>query len=192
MPDAPMPTGTLRAQLRAATTQAHARLDTLMARGIGSAPDYRAYLRGMHAFVASLVPGVAAQASAWGWALPDWQAQLARDLDDMHDRAPQLDAEVAAPLHDGEALGALYVLEGSALGARLLLRDATALGYRAGHGASFLEAHARADGGQRWPRFLAMLDTPEHSPHHAAACTAAQRTFQLAERCFRRALGTPA
>lgn len=144
----------------------------------------------MHAFVASLLPSVAAQTQRWRWPLPDWQGLLAQDLETLRTEARP--AEPAVQRSEAGALGALYVMEGSSLGARSLRRDAAALGFDACNAARFLHAHADIEAGQRWPRFLAFLEERGRQADRAAAATAALDTFSLAERCFRRALGTPA
>ncbi len=184
MPDAPAPR--LRARLRDATTDAHARVDGLLMGGFGDARGYRAYLAGMHAFVNAVLPSVRAQTAALDWRLPDWNASLRQDL--AHARADALPG--VAPLAEcdrAQALGTLYVLEGSALGARLLVRQAQALGYDRARGAAFLHEHADGDDRQRWPRFLALLESENAPGTDAPACAAAMETFALAETCLRRA-----
>lgn len=190
MPDAPLSPRTFRAQLRAATAAAHARLDGSMAHGLGDRTAYAAYLRGMHAFVASVDPQLRPHAGAWDWDLPDWQGALAHDLAQVAPGGLPLPTEPGAALGSADALGALYVMEGSALGARVLLRDATALGYGPERGAAFLHLHAGAEG--RWPRFLVLLEALGRGVDRGQACMGAERTFHLAERCFERARGLPA
>lgn len=185
---ADMPLGEpLRAQLRDVTKDAHARLDGLMGDGMQDRDQYGAYLRGMHCFVRSLSPSVEAQQHALGWTIADWEDALAADLQALG--AGALASETLPARDRDGALGALYVVEGSALGARLLVRQARALGYSAERGAAFLHAHAEGDHGQRWPRFLALLAGPRDNAARHAACDAALDTFALAERCFRRAKG---
>lgn len=186
MPDSPVPTS-LREQLRAATAVAHARVDALMAHGLPCRADYHAYLSGMQAFVAGVAPPIAPHAAAWGWQLADWNGWLARDLDAVSSDPARLDTD-ALDVPDAEsALGALYVIEGSALGARSLLRQAQALGYGADRGAESLHAHAAGEGGRRWSRFLALLEERGAGLERSRTCGGAVQAFELAERCFRRA-----
>ena len=177
----------VRRTLRDATQAAHARVDDCMARGCNDHADYRVYLCGMHAFVASVLPAVDAQAQAFGWSLPGWLDLLERDL--AHVDGTTLPPETATPASDrAHALGCLYVIEGSSLGARVLLRQVRRLGHDAQSGARFLHAHADGESGSRWPRFLALLESAGSDPAMTApACDAAVETFGLAERCFRRA-----
>jgi heme oxygenase len=187
MPDAPVTHQTLRALLRAATAAAHARLDAGMAHGLANDRDYRSYLRGMHAFVAGTVPAVRAHAAGWEWRLPDWQDLLARDLQHVDPGARPLAVEAAATPCSDAALGALYVIEGSALGARLLLRDARRLGHTQTRGGAFLHEHGADAGAGRWAAFLRLLEDVGRNVDRRATCAGAEDTFQLAERCFRRA-----
>lgn len=183
----PDPETPVRRRLRDATQAAHARVDACMAGGCNDDAAYRAYLRGMHAFVASVLPAVDAQARAFGWGLPGWLDLLERDLARLD--GAELAPETQAPSSDrARALGCLYVIEGSSLGARVLLRQVQRLGYDARSGAGFLHAHADGESGGRWQRFLALLESAGADPAMAApACHAAVETFGLAERCFRRA-----
>ncbi len=184
MPDAPAPR--LRSRLRDATTDAHARVDGLLMGGFNNADAYRAYLSGMAAFVAALLPAVQAQAATLRWPLPDWNAQLHADLAQAH-AEPLNDVTPLAGCDRAQALGTLYVLEGSSLGARLLVRQAQALGYGRSSGAAFLHAHADGEDHQRWPRFLALLESENAPGTDAPACAAALDAFALAETCLRRA-----
>ena len=112
----------LRTQMREATADAHARVDALMAHGFNDARGYRAYLSGMQGFVAALLPAVRAQAEAMRWPLPDWDGLLRQDMD--HLQAGAIGGIAPLPGCDrAAALGALYVLEGSSLGARLLVAE---------------------------------------------------------------------
>lgn len=184
MPDAPALR--LRTRLRAATADTHARVDALMGGGFGDERGYRAYLGGMHAFVVALLPAVREQASALRWELPAWDALLRQDM--AQTGAQTIDGIAPLPGCDRtQALGALYVLEGAALGARMLVRQVQALGHGPHSGARFLHAHADGDAGQRWPRFLALLESEHHPSTAASACATAQDAFLLAELCLRSA-----
>lgn len=173
----------LRARLRDATTDAHARVHAQVGE-MRNADGYRAYLRGMHGFLAAVTPGLAQHADSLAWSPPPWRAELDADL-------RRIDAEprVPEPVEVGDrnaALGLLYAVEGSALGARLLLRRATGLGFAPATGAAFLHRFSDMDNG-RWPAFLALLATWEARIDAPAACRAAQTGFAVADRCFHRA-----
>jgi heme oxygenase len=83
------------------------------------------------------------------------------------------------PEGDAFALGVAYVLEGSALGARLLARRAAALGFDADHGARHL-ARQTSDM-DRWKRFLGELDAiPAEDREQVIAGAASAFDFALA------------
>lgn len=173
----------LRTRLREATTHVHARVDAQLGE-MRDADHYRAYLRGMHGFLAAVTPGVASHAGALGWPAPQWRSELDADLQTV--QAAPLTSQAMTVGNRDAAMGLLYVIEGSALGARLLLRRACALGYEAGRGAAFLHRHADV-GTTRWPAFLALLAQWEPRIDAPAACDAAVAGFAVADRCFRRA-----
>ncbi len=167
--------------LRAATTDAHARVDAVLGGGLRSMADYGAYLRGMHGFVRD---GQAALAHV-SHALTTQRSQLERDMAALN-VPPLPDAPPPAAVTDRAGqLGWGYVVAGSSIGARFLLREARALGCAAGHGADFLSGHA---GGDAWPDFLRALDTAALTDtDHPRRCAAAGDAFGHAESALRRA-----
>lgn len=105
---------------------------------------------------------------------------LAADMSDLNlDPAPQLRA--CAPACRSQRLGLAYVLEGSALGAQILQRQARALGLDAGHGARHLAAQTAEPG--RWQSFCRHLEAVTPFDDGAAA-TAADAVFALAQRAM--------
>lgn len=151
--------------------------------GIGGFADrdsYAAYLRGSHRFRAALEPAIARAEALTGWRPLLLQDALARDMDDLDQRAQPL--PVAPPIVDrASMIGALYVLEGSTLGAVLLARRAAALGLGPDHGARHL-ARQTADS-RRWCSFQALLQQP--GTDAATACASARDVFALALAAFR-------
>jgi heme oxygenase len=149
------------ARLRRGTSATHARIETipalarLLAPGLGTA-DYVAVLRAMHAFLAGIEPAVARALATW----PDAAAlldgsrprALAEDLAWFGATTPPPIDPPALP--DTEAaLGALYVIEGSGLGARVIARHlADTLGVSPGAGASFYGGQSAEAARQRWRR----------------------------------------
>ena len=87
--------------------------------------------------------------------------------------------------------GALYVLEGSVMGAAGLLRDARALGFTPARGAAFLHGHGGRAAGRRWRGFVDHLDHAGFDePELARMCEAAvlafdhvHHAFQCTEQC---------
>jgi heme oxygenase len=119
---------TLRDRLRASTSALHARLDGAMEQSLRSGTH--GYQEFLLANAAGLLPlEQALEEAGVEETLPDWperarSAALIADLEDLGLRAPAPRAVVEGGLLRDEAyqLGTLYVLEGSRLGARMILR----------------------------------------------------------------------
>lgn len=164
----------LRRVLMTETRDLHVRLDD----AIGSFADpaaYRAFLSGSYAFRAAVEPALAR---------PGWQVQrlaplIALDLADLDMPRPALpDAPVLAD--PAAQAAACYVLEGSALGARLLARRAADQGFTPERGARHLAAQTGSP--RRWRQFLDWLEGADLPP--APAVTAARAVFGLALRAY--------
>lgn len=86
------------------------------------------------------------------------------------------------PLHVAEALGMLYVLEGSTLGGRLILRALAERGI-ADPDLAFLDPYG-TETNTRWRAFLAVLarETGDDAARIDHACRGAVRAFHHAER----------
>jgi len=157
-PFAEPPLNTLHLELRTATAGQHQDLDAALAGALDERRGYTRYLLGMLALTELLAPAPAAvdARAAWSeWFEPRRQSLLREDLRDLG-VLPL--AHGLAPLPASCWMGANYVLEGSALGARVLLRTAQRLRLRdPGVPLAFLQHHARP--GDRWPRFLERLQT---------------------------------
>lgn len=145
----------LRDDLRQATRAIHQQLDDLVG-SFSSLAEYRRYLVASHAFRRA-AEAVLHGAQHAGWAALSIVEAAERDLADLGCE-PRWDVP-PLPVHNPSTawqLGAHYVLEGSGIGARLLLRRAEALGLSAAYGARHLAQQATDR--ERWPRFLAVLD----------------------------------
>jgi len=147
-----MSLGPVRSHLRHATASAHGRVDALLPQGVSRHRDYAAYLRAMHRFVAASALPVAARERYLPLLSDDLRALGIADAE----------PEPASPEPDDhyERLGWAYVFEGSSLGARMLLRQATALGFDHRAGARYLNEHA---GSSEWANVLLQLEdaTPD-------------------------------
>lgn len=178
----------LRALLRKETQAAHKRLDmAIQPIALRDAPQYRRFLE---AHAEALLPLEATLVHSGVRRLfPDWDRRvrspaLAEDITRLGGTVPPFD--LLRPLDTAGLLGAMYVLEGSRLGATILLdivsqspdpvvRDATA----------YLSQGAQK---RLWPSFVAMLE------HHAAtvddipgAVRAARQAFAVFEVALLRA-----
>jgi heme oxygenase len=169
-------------QLKASTAAVHASLERrLLLAQAPSVATYWSYLVAMYGFVAPL------EAAFRGLPAPlqlelelprrEKADLLAKDLEALaprvgssSSRAPWCDA---LPAHGSvaEALGVLYVLEGSTLGARWLLRHVAALGVE--DGSAYLRSYGDAVGSM-WQKMRTVLAShSERHPHEDATIEAA-------------------
>ena len=106
--------------VRTRTAAAHEAIDAAFSQfNLGNRASYIQFLR-VHGRVVPAIEGALKDAAH----LPAWQARsayLMRDLGAFEIRVPK-PMTIAGTLSAGEMLGLLYVLEGSRLGSRLLLR----------------------------------------------------------------------
>lgn len=169
-----MKDGSLRRLLMAETRDLHDRLDQAIG-GFDDPGAYRAFLSGSYGFRAAIEPALTGD----GWQVQRLAPVIAQDLADLDQPRPALfDAPVLAG-HAAQA-AACYVLEGSALGARLLARRAADQGFTAGHGARHLAAQTASP--QRWRKFLDWLEDADPCP--AQAASAARAVFGLALQAY--------
>src|SRR5262245_17008279 len=170
----------LRHRLRTATADAHARLDEqVRALDLRRLPDYRRFLE---ASAAALLPleGSLIEAGV-ARIFPDW-ALRSRRRAILHDLARV--GGVASPLavrarldFDG-MLGTMYVLEGSRLGAQVLLKSVVRSSDAAVTQATAYLSHGA--GRHLWQGFLALLERhSETLSDDAGAVDGACRAFDL-------------
>jgi heme oxygenase len=178
----------LRQRLRSATAAAHARLDErLRELDMRRLADYRRFLE---ASAAALLPLEAALIAAGvqrifpDWALRSRRGAILHDLARVGGAARPL--VVSGPLDLDGVLGTMYVLEGSRLGAKVLLQtvagssDATV---------TAATAYLRHGAGRHlWQSFLALLERhAETLNDDAGAVNAARRAFDLFAEAIARA-----
>ncbi|MBI0534900.1 biliverdin-producing heme oxygenase [Roseomonas sp. KE2513] len=168
--------GSLRELLRDGTRAEHERLDTgldLTAPGM-TVEGYRRVLERFHGFWAGWEPRVAAELGDEALLAPRRRLHLLRDdLRALGTEPEGLPACPPPPIHGrAEAMGSLYVMEGSTLGGRVILKRLDGLGlppgscrYFAGYG----------DGtGAMWMSFLQRLEAEADAP---AVLRGARATF---------------
>ena len=175
----------MRFILRNHTAATHAALDAQVG-GFSTLDHYRHYLRCLRDFrapVEQALTEVSPPNSFGTWSLKPIATAIDADLADLgtapHAAATPLSVEPSADT--GWWLGTLYVLEGSSIGAWLLLRRAEALGLTADHGARHLAL--QAGDREAWPRFMALMDAAGPDDMEPAKL-AANDTFALALRAF--------
>jgi heme oxygenase (biliverdin-IX-beta and delta-forming) len=153
----------LRELLRSDTREIHQRLDDHVG-GFETREDYADFVERSLRFRA------VAELSCSGY--PAWTPLLLAD-DLRHDLGDLGLSPASGPVEgldlptSAAKLGGLYVLEGSALGARLLMRRAESLGLTDQYGARHL-AHQTGDA-TRWKRFVAVLDRDDEDPEAVLA-----------------------
>lgn len=167
-----------RFALKAATDAAHARVEEVIrsAGMFASVDGYRCYVAAtleMRRHYETLLDMNGAD-TFW----PDWPRRriagvVARDLADLGGAPPADDPVPGNLLSRGELLSVMYVLEGSSLGARLLVRIAGDLGLTAGYGARHLHAQARDTGA--WRSFVDLLESSPVAPCHQTAIAVFER-----------------
>jgi heme oxygenase len=200
MPPAAVPTGLmsrdarhagLRYRLRDATADAHARLDAqLETFDLRQLSDYRRFLE---ISAAALLPLEAALVEAGvERVFPDWPSRsrtraLLADLDRTGGVARPLPAPDA--LDFAGILGTMYVLEGSRLGARLLLEDVLQSSDAVVAGATAYLGHGA--GRPLWQSFVESLERHAASlDEDTRAIAGARRAFGLFEDAVARTYGT--
>lgn len=169
-------TDDLRHRLRAGTADLHARVDACFASGLGTPLAYARYLVGMHRFASDyeIVTGGSPRASC----------RLAGDLSDLSlTSLPPAGVRGFATNADTR-LGWDYVMAGSSLGARHLLRGVQALGHAEQAGARFLAHHAKGDA---WHSVLERLRARSmHADPYVHLLQGARDAFLLVQSCFER------
>lgn len=143
--------------LRAATADLHSAVDARFSGSFESVPGYAAFLS---ALASAIVPiERALEASGIARILPDWPRRRRADLlvADLATLGTAPPVQVHPPDVSGEArqFGVTYVLEGSRLGGKLLLRRALAHpDARVRKATAYLSQGAT----DLWPSFVARLD----------------------------------
>jgi heme oxygenase len=172
-------------RLRDATQTEHQRLeDRIDILGRVVSPEARRELVGrFHALHA----GVETAIAPWLADLPGLEfadrrrtAWLVRDMAALDMPVPQASVAPVRAASVGEALGLMYVLEGSTLGGRLIRRELESTGQDL-RGLSFLEPYGERVG-ERWRAFLDVLAAAMTTPQDAdAAVAGAVAGFHYAE-----------
>lgn len=164
--------------LREATRQAHEQMErslNLFHPGFTVA-DYQQLLRQWYGFHAAWEP---AAAKLFGEAMADFLRArrklplLAEDLDGLEPSAP---APIAW-IDRSDALGTLYVVEGSTLGGQLITRK---LQDHYGLTSSFFASYG-PEIGRRWQETKQLLDDPPFEVDDEAVINGARRTFEFLE-----------
>lgn len=182
--------GTLHALLRRRTSAQHDHVETLAGGGMLASRDgYVRFLNGSYSARAALEPVLDAAGAAdvfAAWPGRRIAALIAADLGDLGERPPGSIATAPEIAGRAELLGSLYVVEGSSLGARVLVNSVQAFGMIAAHGARHL--HHQASDRSAWRQFMTILDGADLDAGQEELCVhAASRTFDLFAAAYRTA-----
>lgn len=172
----------LNNEIKAATKAAHQQLEkavVLRLKNIRSDVDYAEFLKHFYAYFYVVEQAIAPFITAE--VLPDYaerrnSAYLRRDIEALGSNLSELPAAVAPTVNTTvEALGAMYVLEGSIMGGpyivQLLQKQGIAKGF------SFFSGYGETMG-RMWGGFTAVLNTAAVSPEQReAAISKASETF---------------
>ncbi len=181
--------------LKSRTAEAHASLERrlLLAQEAPSLADYWNYLAAMHGFVAPLEAAFEHLPASVSGSLElprRRKAQLIlQDLERLVPRLTRGQASLgqcaALPAHDtaAQALGCFYVLEGSTLGARWLLRHLAPLAID--DSSAYLRSYGE-ELGAMWSRFRAVIAeySAQHPAQDAEMVASALVTFQQLDAWF--------
>lgn len=175
-----------RIRLKAITAPQHDAVDAMIASGalLDTVSGYRRYLAATLSARRCVETSLTRSGAADLY--PAWARRRIEPLveADLADIAPALPAEMGgssgAAMSAGSMLGALYVLEGSAMGARVIARRVARIGMGPGFGARHL--HHQAAEPRAWPEFLDLLEVYPLTDQDDDACLhQAVATFE----CFR-------
>jgi heme oxygenase len=180
-----------RSRLRSATSKAHARLDERVGRAgffddrVAYADYLEATLRARQSIKTALDRYGATKLFAL-WPQRMIASALRADIRDVsgHGNASAKDVidEIGIDT-DAQVFGVLYVLEGSALGARVLARRAEAIGMTASFGARHLALQTAVP--KAWSNFLSILEAAPLDTGQEDECVgAAIETFDRFERGY--------
>lgn len=179
-----------RSNLRIATMPAHERLDAVVnrARFFDSREGYATYLIATWQARSQAETELCASAGEFFrlWPLHQIAWALHLDIEDVTGLGSFLPGRTEDNCRFdtvGKFLGALYVLEGSALGARVLSTRAASLGMRRDFGARHFALQTSRP--MAWSNFLAVLEaTPLDAVQEQDCLTAAMKMFIQFERAY--------
>lgn len=106
---------------------------------------------------------------------------VAQDIADLGGVAIAPEADDKKTCSAGELLGVMYVLEGSSLGARILVKSVAEMGLSSSFGARHLFKQAEDRGA--WRSFIAAMDASPEAPSHDTA----RATFDAFAAAYRKA-----
>lgn len=177
-----------RDQLRTKTKAAHESLDALVGqlKPFSSPLRYRVYLSSMHQLYAIYGTSVdwASEVAGLACSVGDLQSAIEFDLNGKLNAPAPLDSILCAPFQDDSEKWAVgYVMEGSAMGARYMAKQAKSIqdDQDGPIDNTYLEKLA-ADSYERWPKFVKALN--DSACDSVIAIEAATTVFETATKIF--------
>ncbi len=180
--------GDRRFALKRATDEAHTRVEEIV-QGAGmfaSREGFKRYLAAtfeMRARYERLLDRDGAEQVWARWPSRRIAGLVAQDIADLGGVAEAREANLQQALSPAELIGVLYVLEGSSLGARVLVKSVADIGLTARFGARHLFRQAGDRGA--WRSFLAMMAAAPDAPCEATA----NATLEAFAAAYRKAAG---
>lgn len=181
----------LSSNIKEATRKAHQQLEVVVVKrlkAIRSRADYADLLKHFYAYFNKVEQAIAPYITKE--VLPDYSERrnssyLKSDIEALGGAVDELPAAQAPAVHNTiEALGALYVLEGSVMGGRIIVQLLEKAGIT--EGVSFFSGYGD-DTGRMWQRFREVLDGHALTEKdEAQAIAAANATFTRFEEVFAR------
>ncbi|MBE9598159.1 biliverdin-producing heme oxygenase [Pedobacter sp. MC2016-24] len=168
--------------IKEATREAHLNLEKKVVqkmKAIRSDADYADFLKHFYTYFNQVEQAIAPYITAE--LLPDHAERrnsqyLKQDIQELGGDVNDLPAAQAPEINNTlQALGALYVMEGSIMGGPIIVKMLEKFGIT--KGVSFFSGYGEATG-QMWAKFVAILNTQAHSlEEEALAIEAANATF---------------
>lgn len=177
-------TSSLRHDLKQATASEHASLEARIG-PLHTQNAYNEYVRGLHAFRVLAETWLAQQPMSPAWRAHTMSETLHQDVSDLALTAlPVFGLAWDTSADESFSMGVHYVLEGSALGARVLCKQVAPLGLHRGHGARHLWAQAEQSD---WWGFLTHLQGRSTHLEKARVIAGANAAFAAAAAGMERA-----
>ena len=179
----------LSEKIKEATKSAHLNLEKLVVqqlKSIKTNEDYSNFLKKFYTYFSQVEKVISPYITPQ--LLPDYadrrnSSYLENDIEALGSDVKEI-ATVEVPKIDSEvsALGALYVMEGSILGGRIIIQMLEKLGVT--EGVTFFSGYG-AETGQKWGVFTQVMNqTAKTEQDEEKAVNTANETFQLFEKVF--------
>jgi heme oxygenase len=180
-----------RNSLRGATDHLHRDLDRIAAAfNLGEVTHYRRFLQANAATliaIEQLLENAGVEQLIADWPERSRRGAILADLQSLHSDVQPLALRRTAPT-PSEVFGILYVLEGSRLGARVLLDQVLASADENVRNASSYLRHGQpGEGSGLWRSFLQQLETHEAADDQTQTVSGAVYTFTMFIRAFSQA-----